>query len=79
MSEFKWININDQKPLPNQHILAKFKYGTIECRYDDKQENVGFLYMWEDKEFYIQAWMPFEAFESVETELAQLKEKCDEY
>lgn len=57
-----WISIQDKKPEPNQHILAKNKHGIIECFRDEERDNVGTIYMWQDLEFYIYEWMPFEEF-----------------
>jgi hypothetical protein len=59
----KWIKIEDKKPNPNQEILAKFKHGIIKCSRDEEEENVGYLYMGDDREFYIYEWMPIELFE----------------
>lgn len=59
----KWRKIEDEKPQPLQPILAKFKYGIIACERDEERDNVGYLYMWDDREFYIYEWMPIEEFE----------------
>jgi hypothetical protein len=59
----KWRKIEDEKPQPLQSILVKFKYGIISCERDEERDNVGYLYMWNDREFYIYEWMPIEEFE----------------
>lgn len=58
----KWRKIEDEQPKPFQEILAKFKYGVIQCSRDGDRDNVGYLYMWDDREFFIYEWMPIEEF-----------------
>lgn len=60
----RWRKIDIEQPEPSQKILAKFKYGIISCERDLERHDVGYLYMWEDREFYIKEWMPIEEFEN---------------
>jgi hypothetical protein len=57
-----WRNINNEKPKDGQHILARFKHGIIDCRWEESSE-VGCTYIWHDLEFYVYEWMPIEEFE----------------
>lgn len=62
--KMKWRKIENEKPYPAQEILVKFKHGIISCSRDEERDNVGYIYMWEDKEFFIYEWMPIEEFEN---------------
>lgn len=59
-----WIKFEDKKPEDGQSILAKFKYGIIDCAYDEER-SVGMTYIWQDIEFYIYEWMPLEKAEKL--------------
>ena len=67
----RWRDINIEKPEPDQYCLVKYKHGYISGQYvGPDQEDLGRdsifrTYIWEDKEYYGDLWMPVEEFEKV--------------
>lgn len=60
----KWRKIEDEKPEPNQHILARDKGNYYSCYRHTFTENIGWNARVDDYELSIAEWMPIEEFEN---------------
>lgn len=59
----KWRKIEDEKPEPDQHILARDMGNYYSCYRNTHKEDIGWNAWIDDFELSIAEWMPIEEFE----------------